>query len=92
MAVKHSDRSIYQFIEKVLDHNKMIKPVKNKVAFKPKDMVNCSYIKGLFKIVTLEDNYVVVKSIDNQQIHYVSSSFLEKVELNEQVLKVLYNE
>jgi len=86
-------RQVYDLYEEFIKAFGLYKIKKNKVAFQPNDMVKCVYIKGLFKVVTVEPYYVVISPLeDKNERHYVGFEFVEKVEHNPKVMKVLFNE
>lgn len=67
---------------------------KNKcIDFKEGDVVRCSYMEGLFKVYDLSKNSVFVYNLDmTSDIERVDPRFLEKVQVNQQVMDVLYGD
>ncbi len=67
---------------------------KNKcIDFKEGDVVRCSYMQGLFKVYDLAQNSVFVYNLDmTSDIERVDPRFLEKVQVNQQVMDVLYGD
>ena len=90
---RQNRRDVYDFYEEFIKVFNLYKPRKNKVDFKPLDMVRCTYIEGLFKVVSVETYYLTISPLNNHRIrHYVGFEFIEKVEHNPKVIKVLFDE
>lgn len=58
--------------------------------FKENDIVKCTYYKGFYKIVKLENTRISICPMENDEILTVAPKFLKKIEVNEKLLKVLY--
>lgn len=71
-----------------------LKTDKNTSDFHDLDVVKCTYIKGLMRVLaTLDDGKVLVRPIvDYQDFPYeaISPEFLLKVKIDEKVLDLLY--
>ena len=85
-------RKWYELVEEVIKAHKLCK-LNKKVDFLPGDVVSCSYIKGSFYIITINPYYAVIACITNKKdLHYVGFDFLEKIKVNRNTIKVLFNE
>lgn len=63
------------------------------IDFKEGDVVRCSYMQGLFKVYDLSQNSVFVYNLDmTSDIERVDPRFLEKIQVNQQVMDVLYGD
>ena len=63
------------------------------VDFKEGDVVRCVYMDGLFKVFDLSQNSVFIYHIDDKgDIERVDPRFIEKVQTNQGVMKVLYGD
>lgn len=64
--------------------------------FSEDDIVKCSFLKGLFKVIGPETDgsgKLVIYPIDYKgDFHNVSPEFLRKIEVNEKAIKVLYED
>jgi len=86
-------RQVYEFYEEFIKAFNLYKTKKIKVEFKPKDMVRCTYIEGLFKVVSVDPYYLTISPLNNRRVlHHVGFEFVEKVEHNPKVMKVLFDE
>lgn len=93
MSWINSKRVLYELVEELIKSHKLCIIKKNKVAFEPDDVVVCHYIKGTFKVITVTPYYVVIASVtDKAELHYVGSDFLQKIQIDKKVMKVLFNE
>lgn len=86
-------RQTYEFYEEFASAFGLFKKRKNKVDFIINDMVRCTYIEGLFKVVAVEPYYLVICPLDDRKtLHYVGYHFLEKVSHNQKFMKVLFHD
>ena len=79
--------------EKQISAWKVLYDTRYNVDFKPTDIVQCIYIKGLFRVVEVNHTYLKITSIEKtgDMIHYIDPQFLEKIESNQEVIKVLFD-
>lgn len=94
-----NDRAIYSLFEELIRNTKIVDyyPYNQSVDFKTGDVVQCSYMRGFFKVSAVYGTFLALEVIDNASLNkdsiaYVGPNFLKKVELNQQVMKVLFNE
>lgn len=86
-------RQVYDFYEEFIKAFGLYKTKKNKVDFKPSDMVTCTYIEGLFRVVSVEPYYLTISPLNNHRArHYVGFEFVEKVEHNPKVMRILFDD
>lgn len=96
---QNNDRVIFALFEELIKNTKLVEyyPYNHCIDFKPGDVVQCSYMRGFFKVVGLYNSYIALKVVNSATINpdmiaYVGPHFIKKVELNQQVMKVLFNE
>lgn len=97
--VQTNDRAIFALFEELIKNTKLVEyyPYNHCVDFKQGDMVQCSYMSGFFKVIGLYNSYIALKVVNSATINpnmiaYVGPEFIKKVELNQQVMKVLFSE
>lgn len=83
-------------IEHIIERTKIVPYNKNNKAidFKEDDVVKCSYLSGLFKVFNInpDRNLVCIYNVDFiEDLQDVNAQFLQKVEVSEKALKVLFN-
>jgi len=67
-------------------------PNKKSVDFKLADIVKCSYIKGLFMVMEIHPNEILIYPFDHEgKKEVVRPGFLEKQNVNKNTMKVLYD-
>ena len=93
MALPDTDRPIMELIEAMIKSSNMVETYDNKcIDFDVNDVVQCSYLKGLFEVTGRTLSYVTIVPINNSvQEFNVGPSFLKKVKLNQQVRRILYD-
>ncbi len=85
---------VNRIVEHVIEKTKLV-PKKKAVDYNIGDIVKCSYMPGLFRVADVFGSCVIINHVDNPDIHdyeQVESPFLEKVEVNQDTLKVLFND
>lgn len=93
MAALDSDRAITELLEALIKSSNLVETYNNKcIDFKTRDVVQCSYLKGLFEVTGKTVNYVTITPINNSLEEFsVGPSFLKKVQLNQGVRRILYD-
>lgn len=93
MAALDSDRVITQLLEALIIESKLVETYNNKcIDFDVPDVVQCSYLKGLFEVTGKTVSYITIKPINNPFEEFsVGPSFLKKVQLNQEVRRILYD-
>lgn len=88
------ERKIYMLFEDFIKAFRLYELSRPPLDFKTNDVVQCVYIKGLFRVMSIEQTYLKIQAIEseNETPHYVSPLFLQKVEVNQEVIRILFNE
>lgn len=88
---------INKIIEHVIETTNIVKYNKNNksVDFNIHDVVSCSYMKGLFRVIGYssdngQDCVCVTKIGQTYEVEAIDPKFLEKTKIDEKILKVLY--
>lgn len=85
---------INEVMEHVIERTKLapFDPTKKAIDFRLDDIVKCSYIPGLFKVVDCYPNGLLICPIDNSnECEFVRAGFLEKQVIDKNTMKVLYD-
>ena len=98
LGIASEDQVIIGTVEVKIRHNKALFDkfnTGNKIKdFKPEDIVKCSFMKGLFKVAgpaLFDEDRLSLYPIDyTGEFTNISPEFLRKVEVNDKLIKVLY--
>lgn len=87
--------NITSIIERaIMQSNKLQKHLTNNTTkdFKVEDIVKCTYMKGLYRVLGIEDNKITITKIDySGDLEHISPQFLISVNnLDKKWLDVLY--
>ena len=85
---------VNRIVEHVIERTKLVSP-KKVVDYNIGDIVKCSYLSGLFRVSDVFGTTVILKHVDSMNTHdyeQVEAAFLEKAQVNEDTLKVLFND
>lgn len=72
-------------------------PFNLSIDFSIDDVVECSYMKGFFKVINLTPTYLTIVPLgfdaSNIANHaYIGPAFLRKVQVNQEVMRILFDE
>jgi hypothetical protein len=86
-------RIFTELIEVHLKEMNIVEIYHNKsIDFKAKDVVQCSYMKGLYEVKLITPTYLEVAPIENNSLrHFIGPNFLKKVSINQNIRKILYD-
>lgn len=61
--------------------------------FLPGDIVKCTYLKGIFRVAEVFKNTIEIYPVDSTtEFFEVDPTFLKKMEINKDSIKILYGE
>lgn len=88
---------VEEYIRKSNEWNKQLNTQAKYEDFNKEDIVKCTFLKGLFRIVgpsLLEDDgRITIQNVDHESRYFVvSPDFLKKVKVSDKMLRVLYGD
>jgi hypothetical protein len=96
-ALDDPSRAFFKLFEDLILAAKIVDfyPYNCPVDFTVGDVVECSYMRGLYKIVGINKTHLSLVPLENDSIEdknfaYVGCEFVKKVQINQRVMKVLY--
>lgn len=91
-----SDRFIFSLIEQTIIETNMVEiyPYNKVVDLKVGDMVECSYISGIFEIIKVEKDYFKLKCLTKfRDINFlIGKNFVKKALINKKIIGILYHD
>ncbi len=96
MATKKAPQHDYvnEVMEHIIEHTNMagFDPKKKVIDFRLSDIVECTYIKGLFEVVDIYPTQILILPKDHKgEGELVKPGFLRKVNISKDTMKVLYD-
>lgn len=94
----HPQRAFYALFEELIQTTKIVEfyPFNETLDFIVGNVVECSYMKGFYKVIATNDTYLTIIPVgldeqDERNFAYVGPTFLRKILVNEQVIRILFN-
>jgi hypothetical protein len=96
--IDNPQRAFFRLFEDLIRATKMVEhyPYNDYIDFTAGDVVECSYMRGFFKVLLPTPSYLVIVPIeadmsDSRNFAYVGPDFLRKVQVNQEVIRILFN-
>lgn len=96
-ALNKPNRAFFKLFEELIVVTKMVElyPYNESIDFLVGDVVECSYMKGFFKVLSSTPTFLVLVSVESDDSHedlaYISPHFLRKIQVNQDVMRILFN-
>lgn len=94
---KVDNRAIFSLFENAIRETKIVDyyPYNKSYDFNYGDIVECSYIKGLFRVTCLTSTFVIIeiinRTVGRDDIFCIGPEFIKKTTISNTSLKVLFN-
>ena len=91
-------RAFFNLFEELIKTSKIVEyyPFNQSIDFRAGDVVECSYMRGFFKVLSVNKSYLTIIPIefdasDPKNFGFVGPVFLRKTELNQDVMRILFH-
>ena len=97
-APDNPQRTFYKLFEDLIRNTKIVEyyPYNHTVDFSIGDIVECSYMRGFFRVISAPAAYLVIVPIESDITNsdnyaYIGPNFLRKVQVNQEVMRILFH-